>query len=243
MKLRSLLAAPLLVLAGLAVVASQTSSPSPARLPDLIPIAAPAPAVPCDADGVTVSYTSTYVPTSSPAAFRVQSATVGALDAVQCAGLGVSVSLQQGTTVLATGGPVPIAGTSVTVAFPAPPQAQLVTEVTVTLEIVIPSQCTGMTFASYIVGDVTNKQNLNGGSGNDYILARANDNGVTAGSGNDCVITIKGKSDLKGDSGNDVLIGGPGPGKNSLEGGAGTDKCYAGTAPQTTFKTCEQTFP
>jgi len=234
------------IVAGLATVAMlQGSRAARPTAVITLPLSAqaPAPAVPCDSNGVNVGYTSNYVATASPATFRVQSAQVGGIDAVSCAQLGIVVRLRQGTTVLATGGPVPITGTSLTVPFSAPPQSKLVTGVTVEITVIVPALCAGITFGDYIIGKTGVKETLTGGGGNDYVLARGTDVALVGGGGNDCLIGGPGTNRLDGGGGNDVLIGGTWPtSRNDFNGAGNTDVCKRGR-PVDTFQNCEQIIP
>ena len=203
-------------------------------------VAQQVPADVCDANGVSVSYTSNYTAVGSSSTFRVQSVQVGGIDSVQCAQLGIAVKLRHGTTVIATGGPVPITGPNASVPFASPPPTSAVDGVTVEIQVLVPSACAGISFSGYVIGGVGVKETLTGGPGNNLLLARGSDVKLVGGPGRDCLVGGPGINDLNGAAGDDVLIGGTG--RNSFNGSSGTDRCIAGGAPNK-YQGCEQVTP
>jgi len=79
---------------------------------------------------------------------------------------------------------------------------------------------------AHIAGNIDLPTFIDGGTGNDHLIAGRGPTTLIGGDGNDKLIGGKGDDLLKGGTGNDILVGGPG--NDELYGGAGNDKLVGG---------------
>jgi Ca2+-binding RTX toxin-like protein len=80
---------------------------------------------------------------------------------------------------------------------------------------------------AHIAGNIALPVFIDGGAGNDHLIAGRGPTTLIGGDGNDKLIGGKGDDLLKGDIGNDLLIGGPG--NDLLYGGDGNDRLVGGS--------------
>jgi len=80
---------------------------------------------------------------------------------------------------------------------------------------------------AHMAGNIAVPALIDGGAGNDHLIAGGGPATLLGGDGNDKLIGGKGDDVLKGGAGNDLLIGGPG--NDKLYGGAGNDKLVGGS--------------
>ena len=108
-----------------------------------------------------------------------------------------------------------------------------------------PPQCAALNLANIVSGSGT----LNGGGGNDLILASAGADTLNGAGGTDCLVAGSGADTLNGGAGTDILLGGDGNdnllgnggadilygegGDDSLNGGTGNDTCDGGSGTDT----------
>jgi Ca2+-binding RTX toxin-like protein len=83
-----------------------------------------------------------------------------------------------------------------------------------------PPECAALNLSNIVSGSGT----LNGGNGNDLILASAGVDTLNGSPGADCLVAGSGADTLNGDAGADILLGGDG--NDNLSGGGGGDTLY-----------------
>lgn len=79
--------------------------------------------------------------------------------------------------------------------------------------------------------DVTNRLDIEGGDGNDYLQAGGGRSRIYGGAGNDFILLGRGLGYAEGNNGNDIIKGGPG--NAVMYGNDGDDRMYARPGPAT----------